>query len=391
MALRLWLLQLTAHHSADRISNRCWKLMAAATEVPFSTCRRYCNVVPAHKLTEEHERYDEANETAHPYRPYCVADFPGLAVDKITKERIRLLLRHHKLRLRSGLLAPLELSSQDVLDLLAKDSFNKRCRFFKYLFHQEQKRLRQQRRETDGLVTTEAPKSTLGRLLPHSADRLDEYRLFRNCFLIRIRECTINRFYESRQIPAVLFGQSIVFDLSYDEVMTPRESNKAARDLLSVFGRNRCSRNPFHLYFCNASPNGLTARILQSALFEPSEIPLLSELTPSSYLDIFPKEKLVYLTPDSENTLDVFDYDAVYVVGALVDKEAKKGATLAKATSEGLKTARFPQTFSWYWQKEVSQPLHLTDVFKILLALKQTNDWNSALRYVNRKVTVQQD
>uniref|UniRef100_A0A1E1XBW5 RNA (guanine-9-)-methyltransferase domain-containing protein 1 n=1 Tax=Amblyomma aureolatum TaxID=187763 RepID=A0A1E1XBW5_9ACAR len=388
MAFRLRLLQFTAYRSTNTISNGCWKVMAAAAEVAFSTCRRYCSVMSPHELTEEHESDDEANEKT---RPYCVADFPGLVVDKITKERLRLLLRQHKLRLRHGLPTPLELSSQDVLDLLAKDSFNKRCRLFKYLFHQEQKRLRQQRRETDGLVTAEVPKPTLGRLLPHSADRLDEYRLFRNSFLLRIRDRAVNRFYESRQIPAVLFGQSVVFDLSYDEVMTPRECNKAARDLLSVFGRNRWSRDPFHLYFCNASPNGLTTRILQSALFEASEIPLLSELTPSSYLNIFPKEKLVYLTPDSENTLDVFDYDAVYVVGALVDKEAKKGATLAKATSEGLKTVRFPQTFAWYWQKEVPQPLHLIDVFKILLALKCTNDWNSALRFVNRSVTVQQD
>lgn len=381
MELRLRLLQFTAYLSTDTGCSGCWR-------VPFSTCRRYCTAVSSHELAEEHERDDEASKKTGPYR---VADFPGLAADKTTKERIRLLLRHHKVRLRNGLPTPLELSSQDVLDLVAKDSFNKRCRLFKYLFHQEQKRLRQQRRETDGLETAEVPKPTMERLLPHSADRLDEYRLFRNSFLLRIRERTINRFYESRQIPAVLFGQCVVFDLGYDEVMTPRECNKAARDLLSVFGINRWSRDPFQLYFCNASSSGPTTRILQSALFEASEIPLLSELTPSSYLNIFPKEKLVYLTPDSENTLDVFDYDAVYVIGALVDKELKEGATLAKATSEGLKTARFPQTFAWHWQNEVSQPLHLTDVFRVLHTLKRTNNWNSALRFVSRNVTVQQN
>uniref|UniRef100_G3MRS8 RNA (guanine-9-)-methyltransferase domain-containing protein 1 n=1 Tax=Amblyomma maculatum TaxID=34609 RepID=G3MRS8_AMBMU len=387
MALRLRLLQFTAHKNTDTISKRCWKLMRAASGVPFSTCRSYCAVVSSREVTEEHECDDEAKEKSCPYR---VADFPDLAVDKITKERLRLLLRQHNLRLRSGLPTPLELSSQDVLDLLARDSYHKRCRLFKYLFHQEQKRLRQRRRETTGLVTAVMSEPNMGRLLPYSADRLDEYRLFGNTFLLRIWGGAIDRFYESRQIPAILFGQSVVFDLSYDEVMTPRECNKAARDLLSVFGKNRWSRDPFQLYFCNASPNGLTARILRSALFEVSKIPLLSELTSSSYLNIFPKEKLVYLTPDSENTLDEFDYDAVYVVGALVDKEAKNGATLSKATSEGLKTARFPQTFAWSWQKEVAQPLHLIDVFKILLALKQTNDWKTALRFINRKVTVHQ-
>lgn len=386
MALRLCLFDSRAHQAVGTLCNRCWKMMYATSKVQFRPDRRLCLSVPEHghpKTDDGNDSSDEGNRT------YRVADFPDLELDKTDKERMRLLLRQHKLRLRHGLPAPQELSTQNVLDLLAKDSFNKRCRLFKYLFHKEQKRLREERRVLGGVVSTKAaePKSKK-EFVPHSADRIDEYRLFGNSFLIRIRAEAINRFYESRQIPAILFGQSVVFDLAYDEIMTPRECNKAARDLLLAYGWNRTSRDPFHLHFCNAAPNGVTAGILENALFSASELPLLSELTPHSYLDVFPKEKLVYLTPDSENTLDVFDHDAVYVIGALVDKETKPGVTLSKATSEGLRTARFPQTFAWNWQEEVAQPLHFPDVLKILLDLKRTNSWESALKFVNRVMTV---
>lgn len=39
-----------------------------------------------------------------------------------------------------------------------------------------------------------------------------------------------------------------------------------------------------------------------------------------SYLDLFPKQKLVYLTPHCREEMDTFDHDAVYIVGAIVDK-----------------------------------------------------------------------
>nr|XP_037280884.1 tRNA methyltransferase 10 homolog C-like [Rhipicephalus microplus] len=366
--------------------NKCWNVLKVL--VPFCT-RKFCCAVSTNKLADKVGQYDESTENDCVYR---TSDFFGLAHDRKNKERLRCLLREHKLRLKNGLRAPQELSSQDVVNLLAASSFRKRGRMFEYLFHREQKRLRQQRRELGDVASVSEDKPPLKRdFVSHTADRIDDYGLFRNSFLIRIQESAINRYYESRQVPAVLFGQSVVFDLGYDDAMSPRESNKAARDLLEAFGWNRLSRDPFHLHFCNASPNGATAQIMQKELFAACEHTLLSEITPNSYLDMFPKERLVYLTPDSENTLDTFDYDAVYVIGALVDKETKEGATRAKAASEGLRTARFPQTFTWHWQKGVPKPLHLTDVFKVLLALKRTNCWKYALKFLNSKVTILQE
>jgi ribonuclease P protein 1 len=43
------------------------------------------------------------------------------------------------------------------------------------------------------------------------------------------------------------------------------------------------------------------------------------EVTESSYLDIFPHEKLIYLSPDSNVEMTSFDHDAIYILGGIVD------------------------------------------------------------------------
>ncbi|NWR45942.1 TM10B methyltransferase, partial [Regulus satrapa] len=48
------------------------------------------------------------------------------------------------------------------------------------------------------------------------------------------------------------------------------------------------------------------------------------DTTPESFLDLFPLEAIVYLTPDSENVLEDIDPDKVYVLGGLVDESIHK-------------------------------------------------------------------
>lgn len=43
-----------------------------------------------------------------------------------------------------------------------------------------------------------------------------------------------------------------------------------------------------------------------------------------NYLDIFSKEKIVYLTSESDNVIETIEDDKVYIIGGLVDHNSHK-------------------------------------------------------------------
>jgi len=60
------------------------------------------------------------------------------------------------------------------------------------------------------------------------------------------------------------------------------------------------------------------------------------------YMDVFEKDKLVYLTSDSPNVLEAVTPDKYYIIGAIVDRNRLKGATYNQALEQGIATARLP-------------------------------------------------
>ncbi|KAL0426858.1 UNVERIFIED_CONTAM: tRNA (guanine(9)-N1)-methyltransferase [Sesamum latifolium] len=85
------------------------------------------------------------------------------------------------------------------------------------------------------------------------------------------------------------------------------------------------------------------------------------------------KEKLVYLTADSETILDELDRKAVYITGGLVDRNRWKGITMEKAKEQGIKNAKLP--IGAYLKMSSSQVLTVNHVVEILLKFFETKDW----------------
>lgn len=93
-----------------------------------------------------------------------------------------------------------------------------------------------------------------------------------------------------------------------------------ARQIKFSFAENRCHDNPFNMYLCNTDPNSETMQALHRfipPLFD-DDFPL--NVKTESYLDIFDKSKLIYLSPHSQEEMNKYDHDAVYIIGAFVDK-----------------------------------------------------------------------
>ncbi|NXK42066.1 TM10B methyltransferase, partial [Piprites chloris] len=125
------------------------------------------------------------------------------------------------------------------------------------------------------------------------------------------------------------------------------------------------------------------------------------DTTPESYLDLFPLDAIVYLTPDSENVLEDISPDKVYVLGGLVDESIHKQLTLQRAREQSLQTARLP--IREYMVKApnsrnyYSEILAINQVFDILCTYYETRNWPVALKagvssgkgYVLREVAEQ--
>ena len=50
----------------------------------------------------------------------------------------------------------------------------------------------------------------------------------------------------------------------------------------------------------------------------------------------------MYLTPDSQDTLEELDPQKVYIIGGLVDRNRHKGLCQSKADKQGIKSAKLP-------------------------------------------------
>lgn len=140
---------------------------------------------------------------------------------------------------------------------------------------------------------------------------------------------------------AALFGQKIVVDCSYDSLLTDVERNKTAKGLKRVYSENRAHKMPLDLHLCGVQLDSRVFRSLSGQLPKLFKEPSLVKLHSQCFSELFPKERLVMLTPDSDTEFQ-YDPHAIYVVGGLVDLGRNEPYTLAKAKRLGIRTARFP-------------------------------------------------
>ncbi|KAF6122325.1 tRNA methyltransferase 10C, mitochondrial RNase P subunit [Phyllostomus discolor] len=182
---------------------------------------------------------------------------------------------------------------------------------------------------------------------------------------------------------AMQFGQPLVFDMVYDNYMKPKELQNTVSQLLESEGRNRRDVDPFHIHFCNLKTDGPFYRELIKRYGEKWN-KLLLTATEKSYIDLFPKDSIVYLTADSPNVMTTFKHDKIYIVGAFVDKNIQSGISLAKAKRLNLATECFPLDKYLQWDTGTKN-LTLDQVIRILLCLKNNGSWEEALKFVPRR------
>ncbi|XP_044759816.1 mitochondrial ribonuclease P protein 1 homolog [Coccinella septempunctata] len=313
--------------------------------------------------------------------------------DEEVEYRLKVLTMEMELLRQEGELVPEtdKLKAKHFVELLKLKHRNGRKKYLEYIFKLcKRKENELEKKKQRALQFEEHKKNRLPKDLPFE-DFVQTYDLLHNNILLRIRDKSINNLYNSKLINAMRFGQKLVFDCGFHEKMTDRENSNCAKQLMLLFGENRIHDDPYDLHLCNFDKSSELGENLKSCLptmYDP-EFPL--NIHQESYLNLFPKDQLVYLTPHCRQELLEYDHNAIYIIGAIVDKVNQAPLSLAKAKEQNIKMMKFPLDRYLSWGSGSGKSLTLNQVLLILLDLKKTGDWKYALRHVPQRKLIRDE
>ncbi|XP_071587912.1 tRNA methyltransferase 10 homolog B [Heliangelus exortis] len=185
-----------------------------------------------------------------------------------------------------------------------------------------------------------------------------------------------------RLLEARVSGPRLCVDLGVADRMSQKETSRLASQIRRLYGANRKAQKPFWLCLTEFVEGSL----IYEECFRMNDgfSNYLMDMTPESFLDLFPLDAIVYLTPDSENVLEDIDPNKVYILGGLVDESIHKKLTLQRAHEQSLQTARLP--IREYMVKTIStknyhsETLAINQVFDVLSTYYETRSWPAALK-----------
>lgn len=169
-------------------------------------------------------------------------------------------------------------------------------------------------------------------------------------------------------------GTTVLLDLEWEEAMTPKQLKSLLRQVVFCYGANRRASYPVSLVFSGVQPGSkMHTRLSEQSGYEAWDVKKLA----GPYIESFPRERLVYLTTDSQEVLQGFDQDKVYIIGGIVDRNRLKGHTMEKALTQGIATARLPLA-EHIQMGSYSRVLTVNHVFDIILDHQANSDWRGA-------------
>ncbi|XP_077525749.1 tRNA methyltransferase 10 homolog B-like isoform X2 [Haemaphysalis longicornis] len=115
------------------------------------------------------------------------------------------------------------------------------------------------------------------------------------------------------------------------------------------------------------------------------------EMRSESHVKLFPKESLLYLSPDAPDALPTtpLSADTVYIIGGLVDETVHKNISLSSARAEGIQCKQLPIDELMERSGGTGcKILTVNQVFDILLGVHETQgDWADSMAKVIPKRT----
>ncbi|KAG1659744.1 tRNA methyltransferase 10 C [Nymphon striatum] len=280
----------------------------------------------------------------------------------------------------SGQKVPSQITEKDMEALLLLPTKSQRYKYFRFLFTKEKMKAKDHARE---LRRKEAVVRRAE--MRQSNETHMQHGRFKNTYLMRILDNSMNRIDYNRLVYAAKFEQNIVFDMSYDKYMKNYESMNTASQLKHAYSFNKKNTAPCHINFCNVNREDKLYDDMLKHLPNFKNDDFLCNVTEKSFMDVFPRDRLVYLSPDAPQVLQNYDHDAIYIIAAYVDK-GKLGDKISLANSKKLDINMAKLPLDTYLRFKGNKVLTIDQVFKILLTMKNTGKWREALMHVPKRI-----
>ncbi|CAH0701852.1 unnamed protein product [Spodoptera exigua] len=165
---------------------------------------------------------------------------------------------------------------------------------------------------------------------------------------------------------------SIVIDLGFDHLMTEKDRFKVIKQILRCYSINRRSETPIQFHITSFGERSRSDMSRHNG-YEHWDI----DFHEVSYLEVFPKDKIVYLTSESDNVIEEFEENTAYIIGGLVDHNKHKGLCHKIAVEQGIRHAQLP--LDKYINMKTRKVLTIDHVFEIVLRVCEGVPWQDAL------------
>jgi tRNA (guanine9-N1)-methyltransferase len=200
---------------------------------------------------------------------------------------------------------------------------------------------------------------------------------------------------------------TVVFDCDFEDLMFDNELKSLGLQLTRCYSDNRKAKYQAHLAISSFGGklkerfDGILAKQytswkgvrfysedfvhaaersqeLMKEKQHPSLPSALSEAPDSAETEA--EGEIVYLSSESDVTLDRLKPNSTYIIGGLVDKNRHKGVCYKRAVNRGIKTAKLP--IGEFLQMNSRQVLVTNHVLEIMLKWMEFGDWGKAFMEV---------
>ncbi|KAL4224019.1 tRNA methyltransferase 10 C [Mactra antiquata] len=174
----------------------------------------------------------------------------------------------------------------------------------------------------------------------------------------------------------------IVIDLNFED-FSFRELTAADEQIALCLSENTRHVQPLNVHITSVHANKRISHKYQSGALFPGA------LHEEHFMDLFPQDKLAYLSPDG-TPMTKFDPDMIYIIGGLVDRNMRKRLTYSSAKECGIKCYSLPLDRYVKVESSARKQLNINTVFSIMLNMYLTKSWEKAFSagIISQKYTV---